>query len=308
MDTYILYAYCTPNTESFETSFGVLPGTPFYIGIGKPTRQFDHLKEASSKNPKCTNKINFIKSLIDYNTPPKIIQLMSGLTSKEAKELEIKLIAEIGTQKEVKSVEKCGPLFNLHKGGGGGVGKKTPHSLEARKKISLARTGIKNSETHNRAISIGVTKALNAPGMHEKLVEAQRTKTWSVQHSLDAAERAKNIVWTDEHRQNLSKSIQERGYTHSEEMKELISARTQEAMDDPEVKEKMIESSAKRWNSESGQAEKQKIADKNSRSFQLTDKETGETVFIKNMSAYSRETGLGHWFIHKKYNVIKFTS
>ena len=300
----ILYVYCNPDPKSFKTSLGTLPGIPFYVGIGSPKRKYDHLQMVRlGYVPKKSNqKHDHIKKLFDCNTLPIIVEIKSGLAVTEAKQLEISLIAEIGTVKEVKYVSKRGPLLNEHRGGGGGVGRKKPHSEATRKKISEAKMGVRLSPQHCANISKGITIALNAPGMHEKLVEAQRTKTWTEEHSKAASARAKNINRSPEYWAKIAKTKEENPYTHSKEVCEKISKNTTNAMAKANVIEKMKKSSAERWERPE---EKKKIANKNSRTFQLTDKETGEILIVKNLASYSRETGQGLWWIHKKFQVIK---
>lgn len=299
-----LYAYCEPKDVPFETSLGTLPGTPFYVGIGSLSRKLDHLREARKADTERTNilKINKIKSLLNCNIEPIVHTVKDGLTISEAKELEKTLIAELGTIKCVRGVSKRGPLSNLHKGGGGGVGRKKPMSEETKRKISTSRLGHKNSAEHNAAISKGITLTLNAPGMHEKLSTAQRTKTWTEEHSKAASERAKNWVRTPEIRKKIS--VSNIGNVHTDESKLKISENTIKAMTSPELREQLRTSSKNRW---SNPEERSKIGAKNAKSFQLTHRQTGEVKMITNMKAFCREISSDEYWVRKMYEVVRLT-
>lgn len=64
---YYIYAYIDPRDN-----------LPFYIGKGKDSRKFDHLKERSSKKEN-KEKWQIIKELLDVKTPPIILELENNI-------------------------------------------------------------------------------------------------------------------------------------------------------------------------------------------------------------------------------------
>lgn len=96
-------------------------GKVFYIGIGS-------LRRANSKNGR-----NTWWNRITKKTPYKVEIYAQNLTSQDAKEIEIKLIAEYKKQK----IELC----NLTDGGDGRLGNKQPESF----KINQAKFMMGNS-------------------------------------------------------------------------------------------------------------------------------------------------------------------
>lgn len=75
-------------------------GSPFYIGMGKDNRCFDHLKEAKkSPNPKSgEHKLNTIRKLLQEGKEPFIKIIQNNLSRKQASDLEIELISTYGRQ------------------------------------------------------------------------------------------------------------------------------------------------------------------------------------------------------------------
>lgn len=247
-------------------------------------------------------KIETIKQLLNCNTPPVIFELRIRLTSTEAKELEKLLIAEIGTIVEVKSIALRGPLTNLHKGGGGGVGSNKPKSQETKNKISASKLDKKNTIETNAKISEALRIALNAPGMHEKLSLAQKNKTWTAEHSAAASARSKNLVRDEAYWRKVREGQSRVDHTCDEETRVKISKSVKISMADKEVIAKMKASSKARW---SNDEERKKIGEKNSRSFELVHRGTGERFVIKNLTAYCRENNTYHRKVEKIYNVTK---
>jgi hypothetical protein len=297
--TNVLYVYCLPTGNPFKTSLQVLPGEPFYVGIGSAKRKFDHLKFAILGKSSPTNKkLDLIRELINCNTEPVILELRSGLSVSEAKALEKSLIAEIGTIDIVKGVLNRGPLYNLHSGGGGGVGSKKPRSEETKLKMSKAKTGHKNTEEHNASISKGLRLAFKAPGMHEKLSAAQRSKLWTPEHSKAASDRMKNRIVSEATRKKLS--IVNTGKHHTEESKIKMSIKLKAVMSSEEVLEKLRSASAIRWQRPEELA---KIAKRSSKTYSLTHNITGETFVISNMQLYCRTNKTYPRKVEKEYTV-----
>lgn len=303
----ILYAYCNPDNQPLPIDCGELPGTPFYIGIGKPGRQLDHLKLAKGKKQDTINprKTQHIRHLIDCNMLPHIIVMKDGLTLDEAKRLEKSVIAEIGTVAVVKHVEKRGPLLNLHRGGGGGVGSKKPKSAETRAKMSAAKMGIKlTPEQRARFVTCGANR-VRSP-------EENRRRGESIARSLQSRppeevaaqmEKRKSKGWISEEAKAIrAERVANGDLKHSAKTKKKIAKSVTEAMATEEVKQKMVEGAARRW---SDDAERKKVAERNSKTYQLTHRETGEVLIIKNMQAFCRDTSSHPRRVLKEYLVVR---
>jgi hypothetical protein len=136
MNDYFVYIYCYPNTVCETICIDdrlQLPGKPLYVGYGQNLRHLQHLKEAISEKMKPTPKNKAIQKLLLADTPPHIIKVNTGLSKQDACQLEIRLIAEIGTKAKIDRVTKRGPLLNMHRGGQGGY---IPRSPEVLKRLS----------------------------------------------------------------------------------------------------------------------------------------------------------------------------
>lgn len=151
--------------------FDAQDGTPFYIGKGKGSRLYHHLKEAVNPNTKDKNKhkIRKIKKHISYGTNPVIEIIDGGLSESVAFELEEFLIKTIG-----RADLGNGPLTNMSDGGEGLVGLirdmggvKNPnygkrgeesiwwgksHTEETKEKMRLSQVGKIFSEDHKLAM------------------------------------------------------------------------------------------------------------------------------------------------------------
>ena len=117
--TSIYYVYAYLHEEN---------SLPFYIGMGKGSRRFAHLKEAQ-KNPTPVageHKLNTIRKLLREGKEPLIKVIQKNLTREEAASLEIKLIAKYG-RKDLGT----GILANQTSGGDGNRG----WSQEARQRM-----------------------------------------------------------------------------------------------------------------------------------------------------------------------------
>ena len=140
---YYCYIYLD-KTEPGIYKFGNLLFNykPFYVGKGKQTRAYVHLKYV--KRQLNSNKgfnyhfYNKIKKIILNNSEPEILIYKNNLCEEEAYELETKLIEIIGLKN----------LTNVTPGGKGGRNNKNfsgrHHTLEAKKKQSETHKGDKN--------------------------------------------------------------------------------------------------------------------------------------------------------------------
>ena len=148
------------------------------MGEGKGDRYLTHLR-GDGRNSKKQERIT---EILNQGQEPLIKFVAKNISKKEARELERKLIAELGTERVIVGIQR-GPLLNMN-GGGGGVEK---HSEETKEKMRVSHTGKHHSEETKEKMRL--TKQLRGP------TEAQRA-AWS---------KPKGIM-TDERRRKLSES------------------------------------------------------------------------------------------------------
>jgi len=157
---YYVYVYFRPN------------GQPCYVGKGKDNRWVEHLRISNHYNKHFANIIK------KYGETLPIVKIRCNLTSREACDVEIALIAAIG-----RLDLGTGPLVNLTSGGEGLfgpaqavrdkiskakmsaslLGKKhtRPMPESGKQKIREARLGSRLSEEHKKRISLGLFKFYN---------------------------------------------------------------------------------------------------------------------------------------------------
>lgn len=135
MDYYV-YQYSDPRNDRI-----------FYIGKGKGSRAFQHLKKVR-KYGECHNKhfSNLIKNILSDEMEPKIEIIQKDMDEDDALILEETLIRDYGR----KGIDENGILCNVLIGG-----KRGPEGLseEHRRKISRARTGAKMDQLTRDNIS-----------------------------------------------------------------------------------------------------------------------------------------------------------
>ncbi len=126
---YYVYAYLNQNKScKLELNGLSFLYEPFYIGKGKDNRCNIHLISSRLKLNKHLS--NTIKKIGVDKVRPFITKIYTNLSEKDAIDLEILLISEIG-----KRIDKMGPLVNITNGGEGVSGLK--HTEESRAKMSL---------------------------------------------------------------------------------------------------------------------------------------------------------------------------
>jgi hypothetical protein len=143
MKNYYVYVYLDPRKSGiWKTSELAFYFEPFYVGEGKNSRKFDHLKEE-----KVSHKTNRIKEILTDNFTPYILTIEENLSKDESTDLETNLIKQIGTRAIIEGVSR-GPLTNLRL-----YGKKGNISEETKAKMSLAKLGVKFTEEHCKKLS-----------------------------------------------------------------------------------------------------------------------------------------------------------
>jgi len=175
----LLYRHLKPNGETF------------YIGVGNKIRPYTK-SDRSDFWWKVVNKYDY-----------EIQILKTGLTKKEAYELEIMLISWYGRRDL-----GLGPLVNLTNGGDGS--NNVIVSQETRDKLSKIHTGSKRSEETKRRMS-----------------EKAKLRIFSEETRLKMSESAKKKIITKEHYDKIHTSRKGEnndmfGKTHSEETREKI--------------------------------------------------------------------------------------
>ena len=145
MNEHIFYTYVYLDTRKSQGNYVYekdgnkfeFEYPPFYIGKGKNKQIDSHLKESFkwSSNRLKLNMINNIKRETSNN--PVRFKYKENLTEQEAFNLERIMIKTIGRRDKEE-----GPLTNLTDGGEGPSG--FIHSIETRKKISIATSGSNN--------------------------------------------------------------------------------------------------------------------------------------------------------------------
>lgn len=278
---YYVYQYSDPNTN-----------LPFYIGKGTGKRFLSHINTARRNLSRPTACSNRCKQLLESSNEPIITLLWENVTEDLAHKLETNLIAQYGRL----GIDVDGILVNKSKGGRSNSG--YHHTAESKMKISKAKKGHSNhSEETRKIISEKTSEALlNNPEALKKISETHLGKSKSKNHKKKLINHLRNISAESKERGRIKRI----GQTRTLAQTENISQATKKAMLNTKVINKMKASSKKRW---SNQEERTKIAIKNSRTFQLTHKETGQILIVKNLAAYCRENSTHYRKVHLEFNV-----
>jgi hypothetical protein len=182
---------------------------PFYVGKGKDGRVW------KKKNKQVENRR---RKIIELENKLEV-ELIYAIDESHAKFMEECIISVIGTKPIVNTIKR-GPLWNFTKGGEGTAGmtpwnkgkklgptgKKKPHTLETKLKISIANSGKKRQphtlETINK---ISVAK-LNKPRSEETKQKISNSLSGygkgiprgpaSEEHKMNMSKSRKGIPWT----------------------------------------------------------------------------------------------------------------
>ena len=116
VDNYYVYVYLDPRKKG-EFKYGEFKFKfePFYVGKGKNSRMYRHLKLNEHNNL----KNNKIKKIFSSGMSPIIIKIKENLSNEESLELEKTIIKSIG-----RKIKKNGPLLNFKDGGESYIGYK----------------------------------------------------------------------------------------------------------------------------------------------------------------------------------------
>jgi hypothetical protein len=156
---------------------------PFYIGMGKNYRLYDHLKEAMYKSfitKGNQHKYNKIREILALKQTPIILKIKDLITLEEAISQEIKLIDLIGRNDIGR-----GPLTNLTNGGELGpdlTGEKNP--MYGKRGKNHPASHWKRTEEHLKNQSIS----------HKGDKNSQYGKKWSEERKKQFSEFQKNRV------------------------------------------------------------------------------------------------------------------
>lgn len=153
---------------------------PFYIGVGRDGRIFDHLKEACNSRTKDKNlhKINTIRKLIRSRELVIACPIEKNLLFKEACAMEQQLISFFG-----RSDLGTGPLTNMTAGGEGTPGrivseesrKRMREAAKMRPKVS-EETRLKMSASHPKSYPKEFGEKISKTNTGRKLTNAHKQK------------------------------------------------------------------------------------------------------------------------------------
>lgn len=273
-------------------------GIPFYIGKGIRNRDMSHLRSAQLNRLRQTHCSKKCEELLSEGVTPLIIRCAENLSEDEAHSIEKELISKYGRL----GFEPNGTLVNKSTGGKSNTG--YHHTEETRKKLSEIRTGNTHHSAESRTrISQQTLKALQDPEIRHKISEAHKGKKKAAEHREKLSAHLTSLNKDpDMNARKLQSRINNGTLNHSEETKDKISARTSEAMNNPNVIQRMKESAKKRWENPE---ERGKIAAKKSKTFRLTNRETSESFTISNLAKYCRDNKTYERKVHKEFIVEK---
>lgn len=183
---YYVYAYIDPRNEKI-----------FYIGKGKSTRMYVHLRSGMLKTD--TPKNNLIKEILNNGLKPKIIKLEKNLTEKEALAKEIEWIKKIGKDN----------LTNKTIGGQGVSGLPSPfkgkyHSEEAKQKMRESKLGSLNPQYGKPRSEEALNKFIDKmSGKNHPFYGKKRDK----ETKQKISQKLKGTELTEEQKQQRSKTM-----------------------------------------------------------------------------------------------------
>ena len=114
---YYVYVYADPRFQYADPIKIGIEFEPIYIGKGKNLRIYQHwvsvMKGRKLSNPIFNSRLSEIR---DCGLEPIMIKIYQGISDDQSKEIEKKLISQIG-----RYIKGEGPLLNISDGGDGGI-------------------------------------------------------------------------------------------------------------------------------------------------------------------------------------------
>jgi hypothetical protein len=261
-----------------------------YVGITSRSlkeRWWEHCKEKSN-----THRCKWISSLRRKDMKPDIFLIKSGLTEKEAIDLEVYLI---------KYYRELGLKLTNGTGGGDGMFNATK---EVREKIGNAHRGKKISEEQKeclRKINIGRKHTDEAK---QKISKAHKGKIVSDLIRSNMSKAREGIVLSEEHKSKIrANALKLKGIKISEERRLKMIGRKQSDESRKKRSDKMIEI-VKNRTDEYKKSFSERI---NKLTKEQFDKAFSEYKGGKSINSLSKEYGI-KWMTMKKYLTIKLNN
>jgi hypothetical protein len=242
---YYVYAYLDPRKEGFF-QYGPYKfrHEPFYIGKGKGSRMYHHLKEARANDLRMNpHKVYRIQNILEEGLLPLIVRLAFYKAEKDAYSSERELVHIIG-----RSCSKTGPLTNIQEGGDGGdtrsfLSDKRKEEMLSKYRKTLAKKkelGLyvppavlfgKANPMYGKGGCVGIWKAKVASGEWTQEQYQEKFDSWvaKTSHSLSKESKEKLSISLREYykthkgKQRFGSSNSFYGKHHSEETKRLLS-------------------------------------------------------------------------------------
>jgi len=185
----IFYVYCLLDPmKSGPLSYGhwKFQYEPFYIGKGKAGRAESHITYQAG-NSHSKNKVRSIRA---DGLLPVIVMKKTGLTEKQALDLEVRLISRVG-----RIDLNTGPLCNWSNGG---ESTKGHHKCDAfKRKCSAAQTTRFRDKKQREKVRDGVLAFIrDNPERRKEIVSKQRASLQTEQHSKNLST-AMKLVFQD---------------------------------------------------------------------------------------------------------------
>lgn len=200
---------------------------PFYIGKGKSTRMYEHLRSSGKAK---SSKARAIESIRDSKREPIVITKRRGLTEKAAFDLEIVLIARIG-----RLNTGLGPLTNVTSGGEGGSGGTRSRASKRKQKSTMEAKTQEEKQAILKKISDSWARKTAEEREEIRLKKIKTRESWTAdRHKLFTKRMRKNTTTESKaiRRENIKETYRNRTPAQkeaiSEKLKAAIARRTPE--------------------------------------------------------------------------------
>lgn len=216
---------------------------PIYVGKGKGTRCFEHLKDNTQ-----TIKATKIKKIIKEGYDPIIVKIQENISEYEAKKLEAEIMKKIGTIVEIECLPR-GPLTNTRYTSSfesDCLSEETKHKLseigknrwseEKKQKRSAEMKDMWAEEEYRKSqidkISNGVQK--------EEFKKANSERSKQLWEDPSYREKQKETRNNPEYKKKMNKSLS--GKTRTDEQKKLMSLIQKEVMKNKDLRDRISKS------------------------------------------------------------------